>query len=73
MINVNVIALDLYDGKVATTQELAGQYMQSANEARIKNIINGAINFKQDKAIYRPTASLVIDQLQLNKKQFYKL
>lgn len=29
--------------------------------------INGAINFKQDKAIYRPTASLVIDQLQLNK------
>ena len=29
--------------------------------------INGSINFKQDKAVYRPTASLVIDQLQLNK------
>jgi virulence-associated protein VapD len=29
--------------------------------------INGAINFKQDKAVYRPTASLIIDQLQLNK------
>lgn len=41
--NVNVIALDLYDGKVATTQEMAGQYMQAANEDRIKNIVNGAI------------------------------
>ena len=29
--------------------------------------INGAVNFKQDNAIYRPTASLIIDQLQLNK------
>ena len=29
--------------------------------------INGAVNFKQDNAVYRPTASLVIDQLQLNK------
>ena len=41
--NVNVIALDLYDGKVATTQEMAGKYMQGADEIRIKNIINGAI------------------------------
>ena len=29
--------------------------------------INGVVNFKQDKAVYRPTASLTIDQLQLNK------
>jgi len=29
--------------------------------------INGAVNFKQDKEIYRPTASIVIDQLNLNK------
>ncbi len=29
--------------------------------------INGALNFKQDKSVYRPTASLIIDQLQLNK------
>jgi carboxymethylenebutenolidase len=42
--NVNVIALDLYDGKIATTQEMAGKYMQSADENRIKNIINGAIS-----------------------------
>jgi carboxymethylenebutenolidase len=42
--NINVIALDLYDGKVATTQEMAGKYMQGADENRIKNIINGAIN-----------------------------
>jgi carboxymethylenebutenolidase len=48
--NINVIALDLYDGKVATTKELAGQYMQSANEARIKNIVNGAIKFAGPKA-----------------------
>lgn len=29
--------------------------------------INGSVNFKQDKAVYRPTASLVIDHLNLNK------
>ena len=42
--NINVIALDLYDGKVATTQEMAGKFMQGADENRIKNIINGAIS-----------------------------
>ncbi|MEN9981334.1 MAG: hypothetical protein RL542_1121 [Bacteroidota bacterium] len=29
--------------------------------------INGEVNFKQNKAIYQPTASLVIDHLNLNK------
>ena len=29
--------------------------------------INGEVNFKQDKIVYRPTASLKIDQLSLNK------
>ncbi len=48
--NINVIALDLYDGKVATTQEMAGKYMQGADEKRIKNIINGAIKFVGPKA-----------------------
>ena len=41
--NVNVIALDLYDGKVADTQEEARQYMQAASEERIQAIIQGAI------------------------------
>lgn len=42
---VNVIALDLYDKKVATTQEDAGKYMQGANTTRIENIIKGAIKY----------------------------
>jgi hypothetical protein len=29
--------------------------------------INGVVSFKQDNAVFRPTASLIIDQLQLNK------
>jgi hypothetical protein len=29
--------------------------------------INGDISFKQNKAIYKPTASLVIDHLNINK------
>jgi carboxymethylenebutenolidase len=41
--DVNVIALDLYDGKVATTREEAGKYMQEVKEDRAKAIINGAI------------------------------
>ncbi|WP_242922401.1 dienelactone hydrolase family protein [Pontibacter liquoris] len=43
--NVNVLALDLYDGKVATTQEQAGQYMQATSEDRAKAIINGALAY----------------------------
>lgn len=42
--NVHVIALDLYDGKVATDRESAAQYMQSAEESRVRAIIQGAIH-----------------------------
>ncbi|WP_439879972.1 dienelactone hydrolase family protein [Pontibacter sp. MBLB2868] len=48
--NVNVIALDLYDGKVATTQEQAGQYMQAVSEDRAKAIINGALEYAGENA-----------------------
>jgi carboxymethylenebutenolidase len=43
--NVNVLDLDLYDGKVATTQQDAGKYMQGVKEDRAKAIINGAIAY----------------------------
>jgi carboxymethylenebutenolidase len=48
--NVNVIDLDLYDGKVATTREDAGKLMQAVNEDRAKAIINGAIAYTGPKA-----------------------
>ncbi|HEY4326459.1 MAG TPA: dienelactone hydrolase family protein [Mucilaginibacter sp.] len=48
--NVNVIDVDLYDGKVATTRDDAGKLMQSVNEARAKAIINGAITYVGPKA-----------------------
>ncbi len=48
--NVTVIDLDLYDGKVATTQADAGKYMQGVNEDRAKAIINGAIAYVGAKA-----------------------
>ncbi|HEY9886209.1 MAG TPA: dienelactone hydrolase family protein, partial [Vampirovibrionales bacterium] len=41
--NVNVLALDLYDGKVATTREDAQEFMSSVNEERIISIIDAAI------------------------------
>nr|WKN39879.1 dienelactone hydrolase family protein [Tunicatimonas sp. TK19036] len=40
---VNVMALDLYDGKVATSQQQAQQYVQSVSTDRAKAIIQGAI------------------------------
>jgi carboxymethylenebutenolidase len=43
--NINVIDLDLYDGKVATTREDAGKLMQAVNEDRAKAIINGALAY----------------------------
>jgi len=38
---VNVVALDLYDGKVADTREKASEYMQSVDTDRATAIING--------------------------------
>ena len=41
--DVRVLALDLYDGKVAATPEEAGKYMRAVDEARARSIIAGAI------------------------------
>ena len=41
--NVHVMALDVYDGKIATNRQQAQQYMQSVSTDRAKAIINGAI------------------------------
>jgi carboxymethylenebutenolidase len=48
--NVNVIALDLYDGKIATTQQEAGKYMGEAKEDRIRTILKGALDYVGSKA-----------------------
>jgi len=41
---VNVIALDMYDGKVTSNPQEAGQFMQSVKEDRLNNIVTGARN-----------------------------
>lgn len=41
--DVNVIALDLYDGKIAATADSAMKLIQSAKTERLENIIKGAI------------------------------
>lgn len=43
--DVNVIDLDLYDGKVATTREDAGKFMQAVKDDRARAIISGAIAY----------------------------
>lgn len=43
--DVNVLDLDLYDGKVATTREDAGKYMQTVKDDRAEAIIKGAIAY----------------------------
>ncbi len=41
--NTTVMALDLYDGQVATNQQQAQQYMQAVSDERARAIINGAL------------------------------
>ncbi len=41
--NVNVLALDLYDGKVAATPDSAMKLMQGAKTDRIENIVKGGL------------------------------
>lgn len=43
--NVNVLALDLYDGKLATDRELAGKYMQEFKQERGDMIVKGALSY----------------------------
>jgi len=48
--NVNVIDLDLYDGKVATNSSDAGKYMATVKEDRAQAIIRGALAYAGPKA-----------------------
>ncbi len=48
--NVNVLALDMYDGKVAATPDSAMKLMQGAKPQRLENIVKGAIAFAGEKA-----------------------
>lgn len=48
--DVNVMAVDMYDGKVATEPAEAGKLMQSASETRLESIQKGAIAHAGPKA-----------------------
>ncbi|MCE7041521.1 dienelactone hydrolase family protein [Dyadobacter sp. CY312] len=43
--DVNVLAVDMYDGKVGTTREEAGKLVQSASKERLAAIQKGAIGY----------------------------
>lgn len=43
--NVNVLALDMYDGKVATERESASSYMQQFRQERGDAIVKGALGY----------------------------
>lgn len=43
--DVNVMAIDMYDGKVATTREEAGKLMGGADQKRLASIIEGAVGY----------------------------
>jgi carboxymethylenebutenolidase len=47
---VNVIALDMYDGKVTSNPQEAGQFMQGVQEARLENIVKAAYAYAGPKA-----------------------
>ncbi|MBL7860295.1 MAG: dienelactone hydrolase family protein [Cyclobacteriaceae bacterium] len=43
--NVNVLAIDMYDGKLATTREEAGKFMGEFKQDRGNSIVKGAIDY----------------------------
>jgi carboxymethylenebutenolidase len=48
--NVNVLAIDMYDGKVATDRENAGKYMQEFKQDRGDAIVKAALAYVGPKA-----------------------
>lgn len=57
---VNVVAIDLYDGNVATTKEDAQKYMQGMNNERAKSIIEAVTKYAKIKATEVATQPLQI-------------
>ena len=43
--NVNVLAIDMYDGNIATDRENAQKYMQAFNQERGDKIVKGALSY----------------------------
>ena len=48
--DVNIIALDLYDGKTATNREDASELMQQVEDSRAREIIKGALKYVGENA-----------------------
>ncbi|MES2798321.1 MAG: dienelactone hydrolase family protein [Bacteroidota bacterium] len=48
--DVNVLAIDMYDGKVTDKPQEAGKLMSEVKEARLETIVNGAIAMAGKKA-----------------------
>lgn len=48
--NINVLAIDLYDGKVATNNEEAAKFIQSVETERAVNIIKGTMEYAGSNA-----------------------
>jgi carboxymethylenebutenolidase len=48
--DMNILAVDMYDGKVAATADSAAKIMRSVDMDRLANIIRGAITLAGDKA-----------------------
>ncbi|MEN9952557.1 MAG: hypothetical protein RLZZ520_825 [Bacteroidota bacterium] len=49
--DMNILAVDMYDGKVAATADSAAKIMRSVDMDRLANIIRGAITLAGDKAL----------------------
>lgn len=47
---VNVLALDMYDGKVTDVPQEAGKLVQAAQESRLESIVKGGISYAGPKA-----------------------
>ena len=48
--NVNVLALDMYDGKSTNDPKEAGKIMSEVKETRLETIVNGAVAYSGKKA-----------------------
>jgi carboxymethylenebutenolidase len=48
--DVNVMAIDMYDGKVTSDRTEAAKYMQGVQEARLESIVRGAQKYAGKKA-----------------------
>lgn len=72
-LNGNLRSTDYKDLKLTFHEIDLNKITPTLDKFKIEGRLNGEVNFKQDKNIYQPTSSLIVDDLKVNDNELGRL